>query len=107
MLIDASNTNTIPVDIEQNIMEYFSRLPKNIVVNMQQCKVENVNDIMCAIEKYISSIFDFCQMLLPLFELHELVCFHSTKILDKDIILSDGLKTNNWNIYSKNIINTF
>lgn len=46
-------------------------------------------------------------MLIPLFEQHELVCFHSTKILDKDIILSDGLKTNKWNIYSRNITNTF
>lgn len=106
MLIDASDTNTIPVDIEQKIIGYFSRLPKNIVVNMKRYKVKNDNDIMCAIEKYVSSIFDFRQMLIPLFEQHELVCYHSTKILDKDIILSDGLKTNDWNIYSKNIANT-
>lgn len=35
-----------------------------------------------------------------------MVCYHSTKILDKNIILSDGLGTNEWDTYSKNIIKT-
>ena len=38
MLIDVSDTNTITIDIEQKITDYFSRSSKNIVVNMKHCK---------------------------------------------------------------------
>lgn len=46
MLIDSSYTSTVPVDIEQKITEYFSRLPKNIVANMKHCKIEYDNDMI-------------------------------------------------------------
>lgn len=109
MLIDASEINTIPVDIEQKIMRYFALMPEIVIEDIKNQKLEYDRDVLCAIEEYVDpyAAFDFYRELIALFDQYEIVCYHSTKILDKDIIFSDGLKTNDWSIYSRNIINTF
>lgn len=35
-----------------------------------------------------------------------MICYHSTKTLDENIILTFGLQTNEWNAYSTHIIKT-
>lgn len=35
MVIDASDTNTITVDIEQKIMRYFALMPEKIIVDIK------------------------------------------------------------------------
>ncbi|MBD5156936.1 MAG: hypothetical protein HDT13_04815 [Butyrivibrio sp.] len=109
MLIDVSDTNAIPVDIEQKIMSYFALMSERTIADIKNQKLEYDRDVLCAIEKYVSpyTAYDFYQELISLFDQYEIVCYHSTKILDKSIILLDGLKTNDWSTYSRNIINTF
>lgn len=109
MLIDASKINTIPVDIEQKIMRYFAVLPESAIAVIKKQKLEYDRDVLCAIEDYVApyKAYNFYQELTTLFEQYEMVCYHSTKILDKNMILQDGLKTNDWERYSRNIINTF
>ena len=109
MLIDASDTNTIPVDIEQKIMRYFALMSEREIEDIKNQKLEYAHDVLCAIEKYVApyTAYDFYQELIALFDQYEIVCYHSTKILDKSIILLDGLKTNDWSTYSRNIINAF
>lgn len=109
MLIDASDANTIPVDIENKIIRYFSLMPEKIIANIKNQKLEYDHDVLCAIEKYVdpNTACDFYQELIALFEQHEMVCYHSTKILDKSIIFENGLKTNDWDTYSRNIISIF
>lgn len=109
MLIDASDTNTIPADIEQKIMRYFALMPESVIADIKNQKLEYDHDVLCAIEKYVApnTAYDFYQELIALFEQYEMVCYHSTKILDKSIIFLDGLKANDWDTYSRNIISTF
>ena len=35
-----------------------------------------------------------------------MVCYHSTKTIDENVIRSNGLTTNEWNTYSKNMVHT-
>lgn len=109
ILIDISDINTIPSDIEQIIMKFFSLMSENVIAVIKNQKIECDHDVRCAIEKYVApyTAYDFYQELIALFNQYEIVCYHSTKILDKSIILRDGLKTNDWSTYSRNIINTF
>lgn len=107
MLIDVSDVSTIPAEIKQKIQERFMSLHSNTVSKIKACVIQCDHDVICAIEDYVgpSIAYEFYDMLIDLFEQHEMVCYHSTKILDKDIIFSEGLKTNEWDAYRKNIIN--
>lgn len=109
MLINASDLNTIPTIIEQKIMECFALMSERVISDIKKQKIEYDHDVLCAIEKYVDpyTAYDFYQELIGLFDLHEIVCYHSTKVLDKRRILLNGLKTNDWNIYNSNIIDTF
>lgn len=109
MLIDVSDTNIIPVDIEQKIMRHFALMPDRVIADIKNQKIECDHDVRCAIEKYLApyTAYDFYQEFIALFEQYEMVCYHSTKILDKSIICQDGLKANDWDTYSRNLINTF
>ncbi len=46
------------------------------------------------------------QELNSLFKQYEMVCYHSTKTIDENVIRSNGLTTNEWNTYSKNMVHT-
>lgn len=109
MLIDASETNAIPADIEQKIVRCFTLMPEKVIADIKKQKLEYDCDVLCAIENYMApnTAYNFYQELIALFDQYEMVCYHSAKILDKGTILSDGLKTNEWSTYSRNIINTF
>lgn len=107
MLIDISDVSTIPAEIKQKIWDRFMSLHPNTVSKIKACKIQYDHDVTCAIEDYVGPrvAYDFYKMLIDLFGQHEIVCYHSTKIFDKDIFLSEGLKTNEWDTYRKNIIN--
>ena len=108
MIIDVSDIITIPMEIEQKILERFQSLPCSIVSKIKECKIEYDRDVCCAIEDYIgpSSAYYFYRELCVLFEKYEMICYHSTKTLDEKIILTSGLQTNEWNAYSTHIIKT-
>lgn len=108
MIIDVSDISTFPAEIGQKIWEKFQGLPCSIVSKIKEYEIEYDRDVRCAIEKYVgpSIAYHFYRELCVLFEKHEMVCYHSTKILDKNIILSNGLQTNEWDTYSNNIIKT-
>ncbi len=108
MLIDVSDISTIPTEVEQKIVERFDSLSRGITTKIKVYEIQYDKDVNCAIEDYIgpSSAYPFYQELISIFEQYEVVCYHSTKILDRNIILLEGLRTNEWNIYSKNIVHT-
>lgn len=83
----------------------MSLLP-NTVSEIKSCKIRYDHDVTCTIEKYVGTVYYFCEELISLFEQYEMVCYHSTKILNKNIILSTGLTTNERDTYSRNIYNT-
>ena len=108
MIIDVSDISTIPMEIEQKILERFQSMPCSIVSKIKKCEIEYDRDVCCAIEDYMgpSSAYYFYRELCVLFEKYEMICYHSTKILDEKIILTSGLQTNEWNAYSAHIIKT-
>ncbi len=108
MLIDASDISTIPVEIEHKIWGRVMSLSPNIISKIKACQIQYNHDVTCAIEDYMGPRIGcgFYEELISLFDQYEMVCYHSTKVLNKDILLSGGLKTNEWNTYRKNVINT-
>ena len=57
MIIDVSDIITIPMEIEQKILERFQSLPCSIVSKIKECKIEYDRDVCCAIEDYIDAQF--------------------------------------------------
>lgn len=108
MLIDVSDVSTIPAEIKQKIEDRLMSLRLSSVSKIKACQLRYDHDVTCAIDDYLGPrvAFDFYDMLVSLFEQYEIICYHSTKVLNEGIILSEGLKTNEWDIYKKNIINT-
>lgn len=108
MLIDVSDERTIPIGAEQKILERFTSMQDSVISRLKAKKIKYGHDVTCAIENYIGpgSAYDFYQELILLFNQYQIVCYHSTKILDRNRLLSGGLKTNEWDTYSQNIADT-
>lgn len=108
MLIDVSDISTIPIEVEKKIWDRFISMPQGIVSRIKAYEIRYDHDVICAIEDFVGpgSAYHFYQELISLFKQYQMVCYHSTKTLDKNIILSTGLKTNKWDTYSRHIINT-
>lgn len=108
MIIDVSDISTIPMEIEQKILGRFQEMHHNIVSKIKAYKIEYDKDVNCAIEEYMgpSAAYHFYRELCVLFDQYEMVCYHSTKTLNENIILSSGLQTNEWDTYSTHIIKT-
>lgn len=108
MLIDVSDISTIPEEVEQKILERLNSLSSSITSKIKVHKIRYNKDVDCAIENYIGLevAYSFYQELIPVFNQYKIVCYHFTKILDKNVIFSEGLRTNEWDVYSKNITHT-
>ena len=108
MLIDVSDIKTIPIEVEKKIWEKFTAMPRSITSKIKVYEIKYNRDVNCAIENYIgpSSAYYFYQELNSLFKQYEMVCYHSTKTIDENVIRSNGLTTNEWNTYSKNMVHT-
>lgn len=107
MLIDVSDVSTIPAEIKQKIEDRLMSLRSSSVSKIKACQLRYDHDVTCAIDDYLGPrvAFDFYDMLVSLFEQYEIICYHSTKVLNENFILSDGLKTNEWDVYRENMIN--
>lgn len=108
MLIDASDATTIPTEIKNKIVNWFASLPQNVNCNIKTFKDMHGQNVTWAIDEYVESglKYGFYDELIALFEKHNMICYHSTKVYDKETILSDGLRTNEWDTYSRNISKT-
>lgn len=96
---------TIPTEIKDKIFESFSSLPDNIVEDIKGKKIQGSNSIMSAIENYYRPFgaIHFYNKLIEILEKHELICYHATKVKSKNVLLRNGLKINDWKIYSANL----
>lgn len=109
MTIDISDAKTYPPDAVKIILSYFRRLPQTITSKIQTNVIRYDIDVRCAIEDYVGPFkaAALYEEVISIFEQYELICYHSTKMLDKNMVLSEGLKTNEWDSYSEDIISTF
>ena len=108
MLIDVSDKIKIPIEIEQKILSRFIAMSERNISAIKAYKIQYDRDVICAIENYIgpSSAYHFYEELISVFEQYDIVCYHSTKMLEENLILAADLRTNEWDTYSKNIVNT-
>lgn len=105
MLIDVSDVNTIPAEVKDKIYKAFSVLSRDVVNNIKSEKIQYKNDVMCAIEDYYGPFrtIYFYDELIAVLEKNDLVCYHATKVSSNSILLRDGLKTNDWDVYFSNL----
>lgn len=111
MLIDASKTESIPKELEQAIIEYLKNMSQEMIAVIKSRTVTYESDVRIAIEDYLnpfaSDSYDLYEQLKNILYRHELVCYHSTRVLDESLIRGNGLKTNSWESYSTNMRDTY
>lgn len=109
MVIDISNTETYPVELEVSILKYIDGLSQTTKDIIKQEKIEYSSDVRCAIENYLcpSRAESFYAQLIDIMEKYNLICYHSTKVLDINSILDKGLHPNEWKWYSQTLIDAF
>lgn len=56
MIIDVSDISTIPMEIEQIILERFQSMPCSIVSKIKECEIEYDRAVSCAIEDYMGLV---------------------------------------------------
>ena len=101
-MIDVTQSETFPPEIEDIFLQYVNRFSLNIVSEITSQNVENITDVRCAIEKYLAPFHAeaLYKEILLCFNRHSICCFHATKILSEQSIWDKGLLTNEWEQYS-------
>lgn len=104
MLIDVSKVSTIPIEIKDKIYETFLTFSADIVDKLKNYNSNDENIMQSFGEKYYRypQNRQLYSQLTDILEKCEIVCFHSTKMLSKDIVKKDGLNINEWSKYSSN-----
>lgn len=104
-IIDSSNYNSFPKEFIKTVIDKINNMPP-----VERQKLFFSNDINI-IKKYFdingNNYYWYQNTLIPLMNKYNFMCFHSTKVYDKNLILDNGLKINEWNTYSKTMSDTF
>lgn len=101
MLIDVSDVKTIPIEIEEIIINSFRTLSFDVENKIKNTEIQYLNDVMCAIEDIYAPFGNvrFYDEMVSVFEKYDFVCFHSTRMLSRKNVLEKGLLVNNWESY--------
>lgn len=104
-IIDSSDYNSFPKEFIKTVIDKINNMPP-----VERQKLFFSNDINI-IKKYFdingNNYYWYQNTLIPLMNKYNFMCFHSTKVYDKNLILDNGLKINEWNTYSKTMSDTF
>lgn len=104
-IIDSSDYNSFPKEFIKTVIDKINNMPP---VERQKLVISNDINI---IKKYFdingNNYYWYQNTLIPLINKYNFICFHSTKVYDKNLILDNGLKINEWNTYSKTMSDTF
>ena len=108
MLIDVSDVSTIPVEVKYKIYQSFSALSKETVNNIKSQDIHCKGDIICVIDRYgfYKNAYSSDEV-ADILEKYDIICYHATKVSSKSMLLSDGLKTNDWSVYCSNLKNAY
>lgn len=101
-MIDVSNIDSYPIELEAFIMEAILSLSDSIITKIKETEIKYDIDVRCAIEDYLSPsrAEPFYTNLINHMDSYDLVVYHGTKILNKSLVLDNGLKVNDWDRYS-------
>lgn len=108
-MIDVSNIDSYPIELKKYIMSYLSKMPSDFIAKIKSKKIEYEIDIRCAIEDYLGPwrAVSLYEDLVSLMDKYDLIVYHGTKMLNKTMVLENGLKVNDWNRYSTLLFDTF
>ncbi len=109
VIIDVSNPETYPKELEEYVISAFDSLSNDIVQKIKSYPKELYeSSIRCAIEDYYRPKDDeFYKRIIDILNNHEVIFYHGTKVLDESQILLDGLRTNDWNRYQQLLVSTY
>lgn len=111
MLIDVTQPDTFPAEIERAVVQYIMTLPQDIVQKISNNKIKYDVDVHSAVGNYIGPLKVRAEALyedvFKIMEEYDLVCFHATKLLSSKDIYTTGLITNDWKRYRDMMKKTF
>lgn len=104
-IIDSSDYNSFPKEFIKTVIDKINNMPP---VERQKLVISNdINIIKKYFDINVNNYYWYQNTLIPLMNKYNFICFHSTKVYDKNLILDNGLKINEWNTYSKTMSDTF
>lgn len=108
MVIDVSRPSTYPAELENIIMNYFSKLSEEIKTKIKAEEIEYEVDVRCAIEDYVGphKAEALYNKLIDIMKDYEIIVYHSTKALSNSCFMKDGLQPNEWNWYEQTLSKT-
>lgn len=109
MVIDLTKIHTFSEDIINELDKYLRSLSNNKKLNLIKMCEKSDEDKTSVLEKLFPLQFSTteCDYFIPLFDRHQIILYHATKVIDPDSIKKTGLLTNDWNRYCENMIQTF
>ncbi|MBQ1171940.1 MAG: hypothetical protein IIX48_05000 [Lachnospiraceae bacterium] len=108
MVVDVSRPSTYPAELENVVVDYFSKLSDEVKAKIKAEEIEYEIDVRCAIEDYVGPFKaeSLYNELVDIMKDYEIIVYHSTKVLNKACFINDGLQPNEWNWYEKTLTKT-
>lgn len=108
MLIDTESPSTFPSAMQDIIYGYIVDNLSSVEAKIKAALPENNSDVRCAIEDYLrpTKAELLYRQLWEIMEENNLICYHATKVLERQQFIEDGLRVNEWNRYSASIRNS-
>lgn len=107
MIIEINHPETYPNELHRIIENYLSLLPHEQYERLKQTEISCDSDVITALGEIIRPVV--CSKLyedvLNILEKYEMMCYHATKVFDKDSIIQNGLKLNTWEWYKDTFLN--
>lgn len=101
MVIDVSCPSTYPAELEEVVVDFFSKLPDGIKTKIKAEEIKYEVDVRIAIEDYAGpyKAEELYNKLIDIMKDCEIIVYHSTKVLNNSCFMNNGLKTNEWKWY--------
>lgn len=108
-MIDVLRVNSFPKELEDCIMNHFSKMSYDITSKIKNNEIICKSDIRCAVEDYLrpSKAESLYSNLIAIMDKFDLVVYHGTRIINRAVIEKKGLRVNDWKRYSTSLISVF
>lgn len=95
-LIDASNPETYPPELEKIVLAHIVAIPAEVLNKIKACNIDNTTDVRCALEDYLGTNTTvgyqmYRNELIPAFNRYDILCYHATRIESPASILNNGI----------------
>lgn len=108
MVIDVSRPSTYPAELENVVVDFFSKLPEEIKIKIKEEEIKYEVDVRCAIEDYVGlyKADVLYNKLAEIMKEYDLIVYHATKVPSTTCFMNEGLQPNEWNWYEQTLAKT-